>query len=42
VLGALNIPIGSDGSEYGGIAAPVDGLYFSTGPSLFVQLAWYF
>ena len=42
VLGALNIPIGSDGSEYGGIETPVDGLYFSTGPSLFAQLAWYF
>ena len=42
VLGALNIPIGSDGTEYGGIESPVDGLYFSTGPSLFAQLAWYF
>ena len=42
VLGALNIPIGPDGTEYGGIEAPVDGLYFSTGPSLFAQLAWYF
>lgn len=42
VLGALNFPIGADGTEYGGIEAPVDGLYFSTGPSLFAQLAWYF
>jgi len=42
LLGALNIPIGPDGSEYGGIEAPVDGLYFSTGPSIFAQLAWYF
>jgi hypothetical protein len=42
VLAALNIPVGRDGSEYGGIEAPVDGLYFSTGPSIFVQLAWYF
>jgi hypothetical protein len=42
VLAALNFPIGSDGSEYGGIEAPVEGLYFSTGPSLFAQLAWYF
>jgi hypothetical protein len=42
VLAALNIPIGPEGSEYGGIEAPVDGLYFSTGPSLFAQLAWYF
>jgi hypothetical protein len=42
VLAALNFPIGPDGSEYGGIEAPVEGLYFSTGPSLFAQLAWYF
>jgi hypothetical protein len=42
VLVALNFPIGPDGSEYGGIEAPVEGLYFSTGPSLFAQLAWYF
>ena len=42
VLAALNIPLGPDSSEYGGIEAPVDGLYFSTGPSVFAQLAWYF
>jgi len=42
LLAALNFPIGPDGSEYGGIAAPVEGLYFSTGPSLFTQFAWYF
>lgn len=41
-LGSLNIPIGPDGSEYGGTVSPVDGLYFSTGLSLFGQLAWYF
>ncbi len=42
ILAALNLPIGPDGTEYGGIAAPVDGLYFSTGPSFFAQIAWYF
>jgi hypothetical protein len=42
VLGSLNIPIGPDGSEYGGTVSPVEGLYFSTGLSLFAQLAWYF
>ena len=42
ILAALNIPIGPDGSEYGGIEAPIDGLYFSTGPSFFAELAWYF
>jgi hypothetical protein len=42
LLAALNLPVGSDGSEYGGIEASADGLYFSTGPSVFAQLAWYF
>lgn len=42
VLGALNLPLGPNGSEYGGIEAPVDELYFSTGASIFAQLAWYF
>jgi len=42
VLGALNFPIGPNGSEYGGIDSGQPGLYLSTGPSLFAQLAWYF
>ena len=42
VLAALNVPVGSKGSEYGGIEAQQAGLYFSTGLSLFAQLAWYF
>lgn len=42
ILGSLNIPIGPDGSEYGGIESSFDGFYFSTGPALFTQLAWYF
>jgi len=42
LLAALNIPIGPNGSEYGGIEAGLPGLYISTGPSLFAQLAWYF
>ena len=42
IEGALNLPVGPDGSEYGGIEASADGLYFSTGPSVFAQLAWYF
>jgi hypothetical protein len=42
VLAALNLPVGPDGSEYGGIEASADRLYFSTGPSVFAQLAWYF
>lgn len=42
VLGALNIPLGSSGSEFGGVEALQPGLYVSTGTSLFAQLAWYF
>ncbi len=42
VLGALNLPIGPNGSEYGGIDTTQPDLYLSTGPSLFAQLAWYF
>jgi hypothetical protein len=42
LLGALNIPIGKNGTEYGGIRALQPGEYVSTGPSLFAQLAWYF
>jgi hypothetical protein len=41
-LGALNVTVGPDGSEYGGIESPVDGQYFSRGAGLFAQLAWYF
>jgi len=42
ITAAINIPIGPDGSEYGGIEAPKPGTYFSTALSLFAQLAWYF
>ena len=41
-IGALNIPIGPDGSEYGGIALDIPGIFLSTDASLFAQLAWYF
>ena len=39
---ALSVPIGPNGSEYGGINSERPGLYLSTGASLFAQLAWYF
>jgi hypothetical protein len=39
---ALGVPIGPNGSEYGGIDSEQSGLYLSTGASLFAQLAWYF
>ena len=41
-IGAINVPIGPDGSEYGGIALATPGIYLSTDASLFAQLAWYF
>jgi hypothetical protein len=41
-LGSLNIPAGSDGSEFGGIGSGIPGRYLSTSASLFAQLAWYF
>jgi len=41
-LGALNIPIGPDGSEYGGIQTNEAGQYLSIKLGLFAQIAWYF
>jgi hypothetical protein len=42
LIAALNLPVGRDGSEYGGIESPVEERYLSTDASLFFQLAWYF
>lgn len=42
LLGSLNLPLGPDGSEFGGIETGVDGVFFSTGVGLFAQFAWYF
>ena len=42
LLGALNIPFGETGTEYGGIDSGVPGLQLSSGAGIFVQLAWYF
>ena len=41
-LGSLNVPLGANGSEFGGIETEIVGLYLSTGASMFAQLAWYF
>ncbi|MGI9203086.1 MAG: hypothetical protein ACR2Q3_03710 [Woeseiaceae bacterium] len=41
-LGAINLPIGPDGTEFGGIRVGQDNLFYSTELSLFAQLAWYF
>ncbi|TGD71846.1 hypothetical protein E4634_17180 [Mangrovimicrobium sediminis] len=42
VLGALNLPLGGSGSEYGGLETGVEERTLAVGPSGFVQLAWYF
>ncbi|MEM1112972.1 MAG: hypothetical protein AAGI11_13760 [Pseudomonadota bacterium] len=42
LLAALNVPFGSNGTEFGGLDSPVAGLQLSTGPSLFAQLNFYF
>jgi hypothetical protein len=41
-IGALNVPLGPEGSEFGGIAIDMPGLFLSSDASLFAQLAWYF
>ena len=42
LLMAGNIPFGSEGTEFGGLDTPVEDLQFSSGPSLFAQIAFYF
>ncbi|MBT4520016.1 MAG: hypothetical protein HOC23_08415 [Halieaceae bacterium] len=39
---ALNLPVGSDGTEFGGLDTGFENKQFSIGPSLFAQLAFYF
>jgi len=41
-LGSINVPLGSSGSEFGGIESGVPDRYLSNGPGLFAQFAWYF
>jgi len=42
LLGAINLPVGPDGSEFGGPESGIPGQYLSVGPSLSLQLNWYF
>jgi hypothetical protein len=42
LLGSINIPAGGNASEFGGIDSGQPGLYLSTGPGVFAQIAWYF
>lgn len=41
-LGALNLPLGPNGSEFGGVGTGTPGLYLSSDFSVFAQFAWYF
>lgn len=41
-LGSLNIPMGPDGSEYGGIESGAEGQFLSRDFGIFAQFAWYF
>jgi hypothetical protein len=42
LLGNINIPTGSNGTEFGGISSGQPNLYLSSGPGVFAQFAWYF
>jgi len=42
LLGSLNLPLGSAGTEFGGIETGVSGRYFSSDGGVFAQFAWYF
>ena len=42
LLAAATAPLGSKGTEYGGIETGLDDLTLAVGPSALVQLAWYF
>jgi len=41
LLSSLNLPIGANGTEFGGLPTDTPDLYLSTGPSVFFQLRWY-
>ncbi len=42
LLGSINLPVGANGTEFGGIDSGVPGRYLSTGAGVFAQFAWYF
>ncbi len=42
LLGSVNLPLGPDGSEFGGIEAGLPDRYLSNDGSVFLQFAWYF
>ncbi len=42
LLGSINLPIGTNGTEFGGIETDLPDRYLSRDGSVFVQFAWYF
>ena len=42
LLASATAPLGSSGTEFGGIDTGIDDLTLAVGPSLLAQLAWYF
>ena len=42
LLGSINVPLGPNGSEFGGIDSGSPAQYLSSDGSIFVQFAWYF
>ena len=41
LLTSINLPLGADGTEFGGLPTEIPGAYLSTGAGVFVQLRWY-
>jgi hypothetical protein len=41
-LGSVNVPLGSNGTEFGGPESGIPGRYLSYDYAVFAQLAWYF
>lgn len=42
LLGSINVPLGPNGSEFGGIASGFPDSYLSSDAGVFAQFAWYF
>ncbi|MDJ0749096.1 MAG: hypothetical protein QNJ11_06410 [Woeseiaceae bacterium] len=42
LLGSINVPVGPDGSEFGGVETGLPDRFLSSDGSVFVQFAWYF
>ena len=42
LLGSLNLPLGANGTEYGGVETNTAGRFLSSDLSVFAQLGWYF